>query len=207
MVAEEKEIHEWRGKSFWKHRKRLLQRAALLHRFAMNTAVVKPAADDVTPAPHLSTVDDTSSGCRRSVHKKRTGEGARGKGRVQSLTCSPLSSFAWLRCCLNLLAGVPCLFAPDFTSPLHIENPLISGVLFLFFFYFRKQNMYIWLRFALSKAMIFPGCCSQSAQGGWLAGHMLHIPWAQDLLLVLFCWFSEMQMVLCALTPPPPHNL
>lgn len=60
--------------------------------------------------------------------------------------------------------------------------------------------------FTLAKAVIIPGCCSQSLLcshwNSWqLAGDMLHIPWAQDLLLVSLCGCCEVQLVLCL-----PHS-
>lgn len=56
--------------------------------------------------------------------------------------------------------------------------------------------------FYSSEAMIIPQCWSQSLlcsrrTVGWLAGDVLHIPWAQDLLLVLFCGCCEIQLIFC----------
>lgn len=79
-------------------------------------------------------------------------------------------------------------FAPALTSYYHRHSFLrMYSFLLPFFMYFKICT------YDLPGVKIIPGCCSQSLQCSpsrmlwWLAiGDMLHIPWAQDLLLVIF---------------------
>lgn len=139
------------------------------------------------------------------------------KGSVQILTCLFLDTpflfclhpevvliccvlyrcWCWLSLCTWFYlfrSWVDDSTTPPFPAQLHVHLFLLS---FFFFFLICIYDR----TFYLSEAMIIPGCCSQSLLcshwNSWrLPGDVLHIPWAQDLLLVSFCGCCEVQLVL-----------
>lgn len=94
------------------------------------------------------------------------------------------------------------LFAPDFFTsfrprPQNLSCPTPHA----FYFYSPLPNLYILSFFVLvssndnSRMLFSVFTVFPPEQCGRLAGDVLHIPWAQDLLLVSFCGCCEVQLV------------